>query len=412
MKKFITTQKGRVTMLALMIATAAVIAVGVFIISRKDSDPFRADAIVDPPFTSLTYSIQAFLWWDVNGRSGTHMDWVKLLGFSHVKQTFAWKDVEPIPGQWFFTEGDRILNELERRDLSLIVRLTDTPDWAHPSLPPIAEGGYIDAPPDNLDDWANYCHTVADRYKGRVAAYQIWNEPNLSREWGGKTPEAAGYVEMLRRCSDEIRAVDPDAILISAGLSPTGQDDSIAQRDDLYLQRMYDLDFQQYIDVVGVHAPGFAPPEYGPDDAERDGRGRWATFRRVEDLREIMVKNGDAARQMAILEVGYTTDQTNPVYSWFAVTEEEQADMMVRAYRYAAENWRPWVGLMSTIYIANPNWTQENEEFWWAIDQPRTWVTRPVFAALTQMEKYCGDIIVPDRYLEDSSVAREYNPCH
>jgi GH35 family endo-1,4-beta-xylanase len=300
MKKFITTQKGRVTMLALMIATAAVIAVGAFVESRRDSDPFRADAIVDPPFTSLTYSIQAFLWWDVNGRSGTHMDWVKLLGFSHVKQTFAWKDVEPIPGQWFFTEGDRILNELERRDLSLIVRLTDTPDWAHPRLPPITEGGYIDAPPDNLDDWANYCHTVADRYKGRVAAYQIWNEPNLSREWGGKSPEAAGYVEMLRRCSDEIRAVDPDAILISAGLSPTGQDDSIAQRDDLYLQRMYDLDFQQYIDVVGVHAPGFAPPEYGPDDAERDGRGRWATFRRVEDLREIMVKNGDAARQMAI----------------------------------------------------------------------------------------------------------------
>ena len=82
---------------------------------------------------------------------------------------------------------------------------------------------------------------------------------------------------------------------------------------------MYRQGFQQYVDVVGVHAPGYAPPEIGPDDEE--AKQRWFTFRRVEDLRKIMLNYGDEARQMAIMEVGYTTDRVNPAYQWFGVSE-------------------------------------------------------------------------------------------
>jgi hypothetical protein len=164
----------------------------------------------------------------------------------------------------------------------------------------------------------------------------------------------------------------------------------------MYLQALYDAGFEQSIDVVGVHAPGFTPPEYGPDDAERDGKGRWATFRRVEDLRKIMIKNGDAARQMAILEVGWTTDQVDPDYAWYAVSEEEQARYLVQAYEYAAENWRPWIGLMSAIYIAAPTWTPDNEQYWWAITTPDNLV-RPAFIDLANMAKYCGARVIPAR---------------
>jgi hypothetical protein len=185
----------------------------------------------------------------------------------------------------------------------------------------------------------------------------------------------------------------------------------MAHRDDIYLNDMYGADFQQYVDVVGLHAPGFSDPEYGPDDAERDGRGRWATFRRVEDLRKIMIQNGDAARQVAILEVGWTTDPVNTAYSWFAVDEKTQGENLVRAYEYAAEHWRPWVGLMSTIYIAKPTWTPENEEYWWAITRPETHVTRPAFSDLARMPKYCGDITIPERSPGESALAPDNNPC-
>lgn len=371
-------------------------------------DPFRGDAIIDPPFTSLTYSIQGFMWW---GNPGLHMEWARLLGFSHIKQTFAWDDIELNRGAWHFEQTDIIVEQAEAYGLQLVVRLSDVPDWAHPSLPPKDDGDYIDAPPDDWSDWVEFCGRVAERYVGRVVAYQIWNEPNLTREWGNKPPNAGEYVEFLRLCSEAIRQYDAEVILISAGLSPTGQYDDIAHRDDMYLQEMYNAGFQQYIDVVGVHAPGHSVPEYGPDDAERDGRGRWMAFRRIEDLRKVMIANGDAARQMAILEVGYTTDTRDSIYTWFAVDEATQARNLQDAFRYAAENWRPWIGLMSAIYLAKPAWTSDDEQFWWSFNDPQTGRMRPVFGTMAQAEKYCGSVILPMRTESGSAFSLSYNPC-
>ena len=73
---------------------------------------------------------------------------------------------------------------------------------------------------------------------------------------------------------------------------------------------------------------------------------------------QVMLDNGDGAKQVAILEMGWTTDPVNPGYAWHAVTEAEQADYLVRAYHYAAAEWEPWIGLMTTISIADRYWTR------------------------------------------------------
>jgi polysaccharide biosynthesis protein PslG len=395
--------------LSYLLIPLAFMLLAAFVMLRPPADPFRGNAITDPAFPSLTYGIQAFLWWD-GGEVGLNLDYVTTMGFTHVKQTFAWQDLEAKRGAWDFTQSDRILDELEKRRLKLVVRLGETPDWARHEIDP--EADIHDTPAADLSDWANYCGTLAARYKGRIAAYQIWNEPNLSREWGGRPPNAVDYVELLKACSEAIRAADPDAILISAGLSPTGNEDARALRDDIYLDQMYQAGFQQYIDVVGVHAPGFTAPEVDPAAAPA---GRWASFRRVEDLRKIMIDNGDAARQIAILETGWTIDPVHPQYSWFAVDETTQARNLRGAYEYAAENWRPWVGLMSAIYLAKPIWTEDDEEYWWSITfpgpNPGDIFTRPAFDQLTRMAKYCGDQIMPARDGEEFIPVEPYNPC-
>lgn len=350
-------------------------------------------AVTDPPFTPLTYSIQAFLWWD-HGFAGRDMDWVQRMVFSHVKQTFAWEDIQPERDVWSFGRADDLLLELERRNLKVVARLSDAPEWAHPSIGARKTGNFVDAPPDDFADFARYCGILAERYRGRISAYQIWNEPNLSREWGDRVPDAAGYVALLQACAEAIRAADPDAILISAGLAPTGTNDATALPDDVYLQAMYNAGFQRFVDVVGMHAPGYSAPDVPPEDGA--GGHRFFTFRRIEDLRRLMVANGDAARQVALLEVGWTTDENNPDYSWFAVSEAEQAQNLVAAYQYAADNWRPWVGLMSTIYIANPVWSDANEEWWWAISTPDGY-TRQAYVDIANMAKYCGERVIPER---------------
>ncbi|MDE0609007.1 MAG: hypothetical protein OXH77_03720 [Anaerolineaceae bacterium] len=366
---------------------------------RPPPDPLAAAAVTNPPFTPLTYGIQTSLWWD-DGFNGWRLDMVRLMVFSHVKQGFAWADTEPHAGDYRFGRADELVAEIEGKGLQLVARLGHSPGWVRAANPAPPGAMPVDVPPArrHLDDWGEWCGAVATRHAGRIAAYQIWNEPNLAREWGGHPPSAADYTELLQVCSAAIRAADPQAILISAGLAPTGTCCEKARPDDLYLQELYDAGFQHHVDVVGMHAPGFSAPELGPDEAEAGGGQRFFTFRRVEDLRRIMVANGDAARQVAILETGWTRDVAghNPAYSWFAVDEATQADYLVRAYRYAAEHWRPWVGLMTALSIADPAWDEDDEQYWWSIIAPdRQALTS--FAQLANMEKVCGRRIIPAR---------------
>jgi hypothetical protein len=397
-------------------ASALVLAFALFGWVSASSDPLGARSI-DPrtaPFESLTYAYHTFLWY--NPQDHTHLSWVRQSNFTHAKQIFAWEEIQPGPDLWQWERADEVVALAESSGVRLVARLSDAPDWTHPTAG-VKDVDWHDAPPDNYEDFGFFCGEIAARYQGRIDAYQIWNEPNLSREWGKNAPDAAAYVDLLAACSEAIREADSNAILISAGLSPTGNMDAGAMRDDIYLQQMYDAGFQQYVDVVGVHAPGFSDVDYTFEDAANEAppRGRWFVWRRVEDLRKIMVQNGDAGRQMAILEMGWTVadTETHPDYAWFAVDEDTQAEQLVRAHEFIAENWRPWIGLVTTIYIADPAWTEEDEEAFFAVTLPNGAV-RPALYALGNMPKYCGDNVIPQRDAggEEATGLAEPVPCN
>jgi hypothetical protein len=358
----------------------------------------KYDATPTPPPTptswprvrlaSPEYGLQASLWW-YEDESRRDLQLIRDAGFDWVKQHVSWRNVEGITKghyDWYFT--DRIVADAEQLGLKVIFRLDSEPVWAVPPEGTFSPNG----PPENPQDFGDFCHAMAERYRGRVQAYQVWNEPNLAREWGGWPPDPVAYVELLRVCYVGIKIADPDALVISAGLSPTGNGLPAAIPDIEYLVGMYEAGAAPYFDLLGVHAPGFLyPPEVSPEEvaAERDGH-RFFCFRHVEDAREVMVSYGDADKQVAVLEMGWTTDpREDSPYHWHAVTEEQQADYMVRAFQYAEEHWSPWIGLMTVISIADPEWTEADEQYWWAITEPG-WPDsrlRPAYEALRDMEK-------------------------
>jgi hypothetical protein len=336
--------------------------------------------------TSPDYGIQAFLWWrpEVATRD---LGLIKQMGFRWVKQVFAWSDIEGAQKDHFnWTQADGVVYHADEAGLKLLVRLDRAPAWTGAGAP--------NGPPERYEDYGDFCYAVASRYKGLIHAYQIWNEPNLAREWGGRPPNPQEYVRLLSIAYRRIKEADPDALVISAGLTPTGTMSDEAMPDTNYLEEMYKAGLQNYCDMIGVHAAGYkAPPEVSPDEAaaQKDlyGGERFFCFRHVEDMRAIMEKYGDGDRRVAVLEFGWTTDPVHPAYAWHAVTEEQQADYMVRAYRYAQEHWQPWIALMSLIYIADVGWTEEREEYWWAITYPQypTPKFRPAYQALSAMPK-------------------------
>jgi len=216
----------------------------------------------------------------------------------------------------------------------------------------------------------------------------IRNEPNLTREWGGRpisSTSAAEYVRLMCMANEAVKRASPATITVAAPLSPTGTKSHEAMDDTIYLQWMYDAGAAGCFDVLGGHGAGYkAPPWISPEElavSTEWGYHPSFGFRRIEQLRNVMVENGDSAKQIWLSEFGWTSDPANPTYAWHRVTEEEKARYVVEAFRWASLNWRPWIGVMFVWNVASPGWTENNEEYWWAITNPDG-TNRPAFDAL------------------------------
>jgi polysaccharide biosynthesis protein PslG len=82
------------------------------------------------------------------------------------------------------------------------------------------------------------------------------------------------------------------------------------------------------------------------------------------------------------MEMGWTTDsRPNSPYNWHAVSPEQQAEYLVKAMQYAKQNWSPWAGPVVVLYIPEPEWTANDEQYYWAITNPDG-TARPAYNAL------------------------------
>ncbi len=220
---------------------------------------------------------------------------------------------------------------------------------------------------------------IAAQGLGVVDAYEIGNEPNVDWQWESQAPDPADYVAVLRVAYEEIKAVDPSAIVVSGGLAPVGRvggpygvkkectansgvtyrgNDCRAMDERLYAQAMFEAGGGSYFDVFGYHPYGFAyEPERALGDLPLHDNGNGFAFRGAEAIREVMVEQGWAYKPMWATEFGWLRDPATDGFEqchkdpgfagveWYVVSEEAQADYLVRAFRYADAHW-PWMGAM------------------------------------------------------------------
>ncbi|MBN1135289.1 MAG: beta-galactosidase [Anaerolineae bacterium] len=384
------------------VSTAAPVATTAVPPSATPAPP-TATAVRRPTIKSPDYGMQAFLWWraEVAQRD---LEMIRDAGFRWVKQDFSWREIEGLgKGRFDWSITDRIVEQANKLNLRLIVRLDSEPTWASGQFYP-NDNNVIMSPPRNYQDFADFAYAVASRYKGRIAAYQIWNEPNLAREWGGQAPSPVDYTRLLKTGFEAIKRGDEAAYIITAGMAPTTRNDKVAMPDTAFIKQMYAAGASPYFGFLGAHGAGFkAPPEMDPAEVSTNpdyyNKGdvncpgpacRIYCFRHVEDLRQIMVDNGDQKKKVVVLEFGWTIDtRPDSPYAWHAVTEGQQADYFVRAYQYAKANWQPWIGVMSLIYMPDNDWTENDEQYWWSIAAPNypQFYPREAYHALKAMDK-------------------------
>ncbi|MCX6019767.1 MAG: hypothetical protein NTZ50_14925 [Chloroflexi bacterium] len=210
-------------------------------------------------------------------------------------------------------------------------------------------GAAISGRPADIDAWALEIESLAREHAGIISAYSIGNEVNLAREWGGNAPDPLLYTQLLAIAYARIKTADPNALVISAGIAPTGGDSPGAVDDLAYARAMLEAGALNFVDGYGFHPYGFAyAPDHDPSDAQTHG----LLFRRAEAHHDLLVKYGGAETPMWATEFGWLLDPAEAGLScdlgslnWQKVSAEKQARWTVQAIDYAARNW-PWMGPM------------------------------------------------------------------
>jgi len=268
----------------------------------------------------------------------------------------------------------------------------------------------LNGPPDDLAAWGAHVQAVAQAGRGWVEAYEIGNEPNQSWQWGDQVPDPDEYVAALQVAYARIKAVDPDALVVSGGLGPVGRiqatpngegkpgNNGASMDEWAYARRMFSQCGTGCFDVFGYHPFGFAyPPETLADSVENN-----FAFRGAEDLRQIMLEYDLGDKPMWATEFGWIRHPNpdgfgwctlvpgfNDYFGWMLVSELQQADYLSRSFAYADAHW-PW---MEAMFVWNLDWNDQG----WDCDNIRFFSLRyveggatPAYAALAAMGKRPG----------------------
>ena len=340
---------------------------------------------------------------------------VSQLKMTWIKQQVRWADFEPEQGKikdesWVIL--DRLVRKANKSNVKVMLSIVSAPGWSHRSVgPDPQEDPYgIKAPPDDLNAYANFVGLVVERYKGLgypIHAIEVWNEQNLLREWrtNPQKIDAARYLQMLRLTYQVIKAKDPNIVVISGALSPTGCDDGVTCVDDFkYLEQMVSLGLLDNADCVGIHHNGYnLPPDVSYQDAPKYSKATTATFRgpfanphhswsfytTLQQSAQIVKKQ----KPLCITEFGWpTSDGINtPVRQGFEFSKDNTLEDQSTYIKQAFKLMKEW-GFVKIAFLWNLNFfavTQDVSTTDNAIYSilNSTGMPRPAFDALGAMPK-------------------------
>jgi hypothetical protein len=229
-----------------------------------------------------------------------------------------------------FVPLDRLVAAAAARRLSVLPVVEYTPSWdaTHP--------GNQASPPRSTAAYAALLTALVKRYGPRgdfwsahpalprmpIRMWQIWNEPHFASYWSDQ-PFAPSYVRLLAAAHAAVKAADPGARVVLAGLADFSWQ---------YLAEIYRVPgARRLFDVVAVH-PYTAQPQ-----------GVITILRRV---RAVMDRYGDSAKPLLATEITWPSSEGKaPPQFGVSTTEAQQAQRLAQVMPMLAAN-RSKLGLM------------------------------------------------------------------
>jgi len=243
-------------------------------------------------------------------------------GASWCRERWSWNRDHLAPGRYDWALQDKAINAFARRGLGVMNVFEDSPNWMRRDGTTHKETRY----PDDLQAAYRFGAEIAERYRGKIFGWEIWNEQDIAHFSGG-TPDH--YAAMAKAISLGMR---------SAKNPPLVSNGPFARRPNVFNEILWGNELTHYFDAYDFH--GYAPFETG------------AFFRRVDTHLTESLRLGFKDRQKWMSEMGAMfarrADRTD-----FDDAAHRQVHYVVRAFtEYIARGvdrlgWfllRPWFG--------------------------------------------------------------------
>ncbi len=173
-----------------------------------------------------------------------------------VRADVPWSVLEP-QGPGIIDAGalaftDRLVSDASAAGIRLVATVASTPCWASSapaallaSCTPGQEGAAAAWPPTDDTDYAAFVAYLAQRYGSKLAAIEVWNEPDQANEDYFAGPhKAALYAALLRAAYPAIKQASPNLPVLAG---------SLVGSNGVFLRDLYNAGIKGYYDGLSVH---------------------------------------------------------------------------------------------------------------------------------------------------------------
>ncbi len=221
---------------------------------------------------------------------------------------------------------------------------------------------------------SSYSSFVAGVASAGADAIEVWNEPNIDREWPGSSISGANYTQLLASAFNAIKSANGNTIVISAAPAPTGffgtgGCGTGGCNDDVFMQQMAAAGAASYMDCVGLH---YNEGIVSPTQTSGDPRDNYPTR-----YFQTMLGRGYApfgGKPVCFTELGYLSGQgfSQAIPASFAwadnTTVAQQAAWLAGAATAAAQSGK--VRLMIVFNVDFPSFTDNDPQGGYAMLRP------------------------------------------
>ena len=229
-------------------------------------------------------------------------DLMTATGIRNVRLMMPWAGMEPNPGQYDFGQVDLMVDAANARGMSVLGTLVSSPGWAvDPGLPAVS------TPPASAATYGDFAGAVASHFRGRVAAYEIWNEPNAVASWtsGPQGPEPAVYAGLLKAAYPKIKGADPSALVIGGVVGAVVSFFALTMDPVTFIEQMYAAGAKGSFDALSFH-----PYQY-TTMFSAGGNLANSPILQVAALHDRMSANGDGGKKIWATEYGEPTSSVD-----------------------------------------------------------------------------------------------------